>query len=237
MIDHANRTALVVETADHGLRAILSQLGVRVLSARHAEEAISAAQAHIVDFAFADIILPGAEGDALLRLLRRVRSDVHPGCALTCLRGFPVPETEFVILTRPCSLTDIRQTLDRLLPENQPLPPALCERIGRLLDDLGIPAHPGRAHLIRAVGITLIDSRLSGQLSRRLYPALSNESGAAPAQVERAIRHCIDTAWRTGSVEEQYRIFGSTIDAQRGKPTIAQMIARCADILRLEGSP
>lgn len=236
MIQHSLRTAIVVETKDHGLCGILTRLGVSAIPARSADEALDISRQRIIDLAFADILLPGMGGAALLHALAHAQPGICPGCVLTAIAGFPAHEIEFPLLTRPCTPEAVQRLLDDLLPENRSIPPQTQTRILALLDRLGVPGHAGRTHLARAIGMTMYDSRLSGQLSRRIYPALSKQSGAAAAQVERAIRHCIDTAWRKGSVEEQYRIFGNTIDAQRGKPAIAQMIARCADILRLEES-
>ena len=72
-------------------------------------------------------------------------------------------------------------------------------------------------------------------MKRRLYPAVAGHAGMTPAQAERAIRHVIDAAWRTGQIEQQNRIFGDTIDARRGKPTSGEMIAQLAEELRWEG--
>ena len=72
-------------------------------------------------------------------------------------------------------------------------------------------------------------------LRAALYPAIARSTGLTAEQVERAIRHVIDGAFRSGAIEEQHKIFGDTIDARRGKPTSGEMIAQLADILRWEG--
>ena len=66
------------------------------------------------------------------------------------------------------------------------------------------------------------------------YPEVARQTGLSPAQVERALRHAIDAAWRNGAIEHQHRIFGDTIDARRGKPTCGEMIAQLAEELRWE---
>lgn len=235
MIDFSDMTAIAAEMTDHGLTSILSQIGLRVLPARDAAQAIRLAQQNNVDFAFADVLLPGMDGAALLQLLQR-NPGIRPGGALTCVPGFPVPETDFPLLTRPYAAEAVRSLLPSLLPEARPVSDMERTSIEAMLDRLGVPVHPGRGYLCTAIAAAARDPRLSGRLSKRLYPAISAKTGAAPAQIERAMRHCIDIAWKRGSVEEQYRLFGNTIDAQRGKPTIGQMIARSADIIRLEES-
>lgn len=234
MIDFDGMSAITVEIADRGLDSILSQTGLRVYPARDASQAMRFVSQRSIDFAFVDLLLPGMGGTDLLQQLQRI-SGVRPGGALTCVQGFPAPETEFPLLTRPYTADAVQALLPRLLPEAR-LTEAEQARISSMLERLGIPPHPGREYLCIAIGMTINDPRLSGKLSKRLYPAISAHTGATPAQAERAIRHCIDTAWKRGSAEEQYRLFGNTIDAQRGKPTVGEMIARSADIIRLEES-
>lgn len=232
MIDLAGMSAIVAELTDRGLGSILSQTGMRVYPARDAVQAMDIVRQHTIDIVFADVLLPGMGGAALLRQLKR-HPGVRPGGVLTCVQGFPAQETEFPLLTRPYATDAVLAVIPGTLPEHR-LHEAAADRIDVLLDRLGVPLHPGRDCLRIAIAMAVIDPRLSGKLSKRLYPAIAAQTGATPAQAERAIRHCIDTAWKRGPVEEQYRLFGNTIDAQRGKPTVAEMIARSADIIRLE---
>jgi two-component system response regulator (stage 0 sporulation protein A) len=51
--------------------------------------------------------------------------------------------------------------------------------------------------------------------------------------VERAIRHAIELAWDRGNVELMNKVFGYTIDVERGKPTNSESIAMVADRLRV----
>ena len=100
---------------------------------------------------------------------------------------------------------------------------------------MGIPQHCGREYLIRAIEIVWLDERLLKALSKRVYPAVAEQFGVEVRHVSRAMRHVIDAAWRSGEMEAQYKIFGDTIDARRGCPTLSEMIAQIADILRWEG--
>lgn len=228
------KTAIVADATDHGLSGLLSRMDIRALTARTAAEALMLAHRYPADMAFVDVMLPGADVHALLRSLQHLSGGVRPGCVLTCIAGFPVIANAIPVLTRPYRCEDIRSLLPELLPEARLPDSALQKRIDSLLDRLGIPQHSGRTYLSSAIAMTVNDSRLSAQLSRRIYPAIAARCGATCAQVGRAVRHCIDSAWQYGSAEEQYRLFGNTIDAQRGKPSVGQMIARSADILRLE---
>lgn len=52
--------------------------------------------------------------------------------------------------------------------------------------------------------------------------------------MEDGLRRAIDAAWTTGNSDRQYAMFGNTIDARRGKPTTASLLATAAELLRQE---
>lgn len=237
MFELDGMVAIVAEMTDHGLIPMLNSLGVHPLAAQDARQALRLLGEATVDFVFADALLPGVDGVSLLERIGGMHAlSVRPGRILTCVSGFPVETTAFPLLARPFSAEALTSAMEAQLPEHRPADEAVVRRIRNLLDRLGVPGHRGRAYLTDAIAAVLNDARLSGRLSQRIYPALARRHGVTAAQVERAIRYCIDAAWKRGSMDEQYRLFGNTIDAQRGKPTVGEMLARTADILRLEES-
>ena len=127
----------------------------------------------------------------------------------------------------------MHETLSAL--DDGDLPPEKAAALTDLLDRLGVPEHFGREALYRAAALCWRDRRRLANLRDRVYPDAGRPFGRTGAQVERAVRHVIDAAWRTGAMDEQQRIFGDTIDARRGRPTCGEMIAQLADILRWEG--
>ena len=52
--------------------------------------------------------------------------------------------------------------------------------------------------------------------------------------MERAIRHAIEVAWNRGKIDTIDKIFGYTVNNNKGKPTNSEFIALIADKLRLE---
>lgn len=68
------------------------------------------------------------------------------------------------------------------------------------------------------------------QITGELYPALAAAVNATPQQVERNIRHSIETAWMRGSSEAQLRWFGYSVNPATGRPTVGEYIARMARI-------
>lgn len=193
------------------------------------------------ELVLSDAVLPGGDGVALARQIRALRLDVQPALLVLKPRGMPLPgATELealcaLAIDAPASERSLGEALERLEALEPPLPPEKAARLEALLDALGVPDHPGREDLTRAVALVWADRRRLRALRAGLYARLSRDAGRTPAQVERAIRHVIDAAWRTGDIGQQHRIFGDTIDARRGKPTCGEMIAQLADILRWEG--
>ncbi len=193
------------------------------------------------DLMLLDAVLPGMDGVALARRIRGMALNVQPAILLLRPRGLRLPGEDGLIdfgataLATPAGAGELAQALEAARALPIPLPPDKAARLEALMDALGIPDHPGRACLRRAVALAWADRRLVGALRRRLYPAAAQEAGLRPEQCERAIRHVIDRAFRTGEIEQQHKIFGDTIDARRGKPTSGEMIAQLAEELRWEG--
>lgn len=90
----------------------------------------------------------------------------------------------------------------------------------------------GFSYLARAVALVSVDMRILRQATGFLYPHIAREAGVTDHSVERAIRHAIESTWTRGSVDALHRIFGNSIDPQRGKPTNSECIAMLSERLR-----
>lgn len=193
------------------------------------------------DLVLADAVLPGMDGVEFVRRARRLKLNLHPAILLMRLPGLLLPgEDQLAALGaaaigKPPTAEAILGAFAQLDARPMPLPADKAARLAGLLDALGVPEHPGRTCLMHAVALAWGDRRRLRAMKDGLYPTAGRLSGMAPAQAERAIRYVIDAAWRTGSMEQQQKIFGDTIDARRGRPTCGEMIAQLADILRWEG--
>lgn len=69
--------------------------------------------------------------------------------------------------------------------------------------------------------------------AKQLYPDLAKMFKTTPSRVERAIRHSIEVAWNRGRTETMEKLFGYTINSDKGKPTNSEFIAMIADNVRL----
>ncbi|MCO8192871.1 MULTISPECIES: sporulation transcription factor Spo0A [unclassified Anaerofustis] len=104
-----------------------------------------------------------------------------------------------------------------------------------ILHEVGVPAHiKGYIYLREAIKLVIDNVELLGGITKTLYPMIAEKYGTTPSRVERAIRHAIEVAWNRGRVETIDKIFGYTIDQNKGKPTNSEFIAMVADKMRLD---
>lgn len=107
--------------------------------------------------------------------------------------------------------------------------------IREILDRMSIDSKlKGYELLVTVIGITCRSHTLFRALTTVVYPETARIFGVRVIQVERNIRHAIESAWIKGDLERQYACFGNTIDEVRAKPTNSEFIARITEALRLE---
>lgn len=107
--------------------------------------------------------------------------------------------------------------------------------VTNIMHDVGVPAHvKGYNFLREAILMVIKDMNLLGGITKELYPTIAEKYRSTPSRVERAMRHAIELAWDRGNTNEINRLFGYTIDIERGKPTNSEFVAIVADRLRVE---
>ena len=103
--------------------------------------------------------------------------------------------------------------------------------ITKVMQDMGIPAHLKGYNYIRyGVGLLVEDISRIGQICV-LYGDIAEHFNDEPSRAERAIRHAIETGWSRGDVELQRKLFGYTVDYNKGKPTNGEFLATVADYI------
>ena len=99
--------------------------------------------------------------------------------------------------------------------------------------ELGAPDHlAGHPYAVQAILLALKDRQLLDNLSRELYPDLAERFGTSPIRVERSIRHLVEVTWMRGDERVRERYFGNIIDADRGKPTNGEFLARLTNVMQ-----
>lgn len=107
--------------------------------------------------------------------------------------------------------------------------------ITKILHELGIPSHiKGYQYIREAILLAVENQDIINSITKTLYPTLATKFNTTPSRVERAIRHAIEVAWNRGQIEIHDKIFGYTVNSNKGKPTNSEFIAMIADKLMME---
>ena len=191
------------------------------------------------DLLIADQMLPGADGATLMRTAVRAHLPVLPDRALLCRTEFlllPSDQPDGVtMIDIPTTNTMFREAIEDMRRMPPYVDPELMRRAKEMYRYLGFPEHIGTECLEMITVLCAQDERRMMGTLDDLEEMIAEIKQIRKRPADRAMRHVIDAAWQSDRVEEQYRVFGDSIDAGRGQPTCREMIARIADILRLEG--
>lgn len=140
---------------------------------------------------------------------------------------FSVPNTE----------QEIRRAPSMVIQGGNPFTNAnsLEAEVTNIIHEIGVPAHiKGYLYLREAIQMVVKDIELLSAVTKELYPSIAKRFNTTASRVERAIRHAIEVAWSRGQIETINRIFGYTVQNDKGKPTNSEFIAMVADKLRLQ---
>ena len=101
----------------------------------------------------------------------------------------------------------------------------------QMLQELGIPCSlSGFQYLLDAVSVFAESDYCP--ITSHLYPRVAENHGKKPSQIERAIRHAIETGFDRADPDTLYKYFGNSTSPIKGKPTNGEFIATLA---RLQG--
>ena len=125
--------------------------------------------------------------------------------------------------------------LDKNDHVDRPSDRAIELSVTKTIHSVGVPANiKGYQYLRDAIIMSIKDTELINAVTKQLYPRVAHRHKTSPSRVERAIRHAIEVACIRGNEEELYKLFGYTVNNNKGKPTNSEFIAMIADKLRLE---
>lgn len=128
-----------------------------------------------------------------------------------------------------------RETISQQVAPEKSEPQDLETEITNIIHEIGDPAHiKGYMYLREAITMVVNDMELLSAVTKELYPSIAKKYNTTASRVERAIRHAIEVAWGRGQVEAINKLFGYTINTEKGKPTNSEFIAIIADKLRLK---
>lgn len=108
------------------------------------------------------------------------------------------------------------------------------ERAAQLLRKLGMrETLRGFDYLSWAAALACEREESLFSIGEQLYRPVAEHLGTTPQNVERLIRHAVESAMDSIGAVGIYGFFGNTIDPTRGKPTNAQMIGMLAQRMRV----
>ena len=192
-----------------------------------------------------DQVLPLLDGPALLNALCDAFLPCPPKVILLASPGQEASSLPGVDERLPASpdfctlLQAIRSAEDTLMGALAELKsPERNDRIQAHFQELGMPKNlKGRAYLAFLLDLAVPSPNLLDALTKRLYPAAAARFSTTPAAVERCIRHAIEATWSRGDMAALERLFGLSIDPDRGKPTNREFLAMSAQHLRQRALP
>ena len=108
---------------------------------------------------------------------------------------------------------------------------------GELLTQMGMHASlKGYAYLCSAAALACAGEARLYAIGRDIYVPIAAHHNTTAQNVERLIRHAIESTMNAARAKGVYSLFGNTIDPAKGKPTNAQAIAMLVQRMRVERS-
>ena len=198
-----------------------------------------------IDVLLLDLIMPRKDGVSILEEMNElslnkkvivltsyntqdmIRRVSELGVNYFILKPFDLEELEKRILDVG-KVSDEPKSID-LLHQN------LQISITNVLHELGVPSHiKGYQYIREAIMLAVENQDIINSITKTLYPTLAEKFNTTSSRVERAIRHAIEVAWNRGQIEMHDKIFGYTVNSNKGKPTNSEFIAMIADKLCME---
>ncbi|NPV91301.1 MAG: sporulation transcription factor Spo0A [Firmicutes bacterium] len=208
-------------------------------------EALSLISNEQPDIVILDIIMPQLDGVGVLERLAQENTDTRPKIVMLTAFGQENMTHRAVELgadyyiLKPFDIEVLGNRLRQLKNRHQVIVPRTLKtrnldlEVTEIIHQLGVPAHiKGYQYMRDAILLVVGDFNLLGAVTKELYPMIAAKNTTTSSRVERAIRHAIELAWDRGNVELMNKVFGYTINVEKGKPTNSEFIALIADKLR-----
>ena len=206
-------------------------------------EAIIYAKMNRIDIVIASASKPGFDGIDLIQLIREntlkeVKSIIVASCecqgVVNSVMKYKIDYLLFHPLRVDCLLRRLDDLYDEEFGESRKW--IKLERMATdALKHLGVPANlRGYLYLKTAIVVSIDDSANLEKITKMLYPNVANYYHTTTSRVERSMRHAIETAYSRGNIDVLDDYFGSTIDANKAKPTNSEFIAMVVNRLKLD---
>ena len=196
-----------------------------VATSNDGSEALKAVLCAQPDVLITDLVMPILDGFALMESLSKARLNVRIIVLTELTRDHFIRQAmalgAYYYMVKPVDpsilIRRIRDSLNCLEATSPTSAREPVDVISELLVPLGVtPGSTGYRYLHFAVGLASHMEKLSGRITTEIYPSIARAFQTDQRNVERAIRHAIETAWTSGNAP-----LGE-------KPTNGELIARLA---------
>lgn len=208
--------------------------------------AIEACRKALPDILVIDAVLPGMDGLGVVEHLKSELGGRMPrvigGCRTAFSRRGFMRRGVHAVLPVPWEMDQLRYAILQEMADMEEgvdwdaLHPAQL-RAGSLLELMGMhPSLKGYVYLCCAAALACENEARLFSVSKGIYDPIAGHFGATRENVERLIRHAIESTMTAARARGVYSLFGNTIDPAKGKPTNAQVIALLVQRMRVERS-
>lgn len=206
--------------------------------------ALEAARRFAPGILVVDAILPGLDGLALVDRMRAMLGERMP-----CVIGgamLPLAEEGFYrrgaarVIRVPWRREELCEAVEQIMREMEThidweRARRDYRRAANLLRRLGMrETLRGFDYLSWAAALAYEREESLYAIGEMLYQPIAERLDTTPQNVERLIRHAVESAMDAVGAVGIYGFFGNTIDPTRGKPTNAQMIGMLSQRMRVE---
>lgn len=106
------------------------------------------------------------------------------------------------------------------------------EVVSKFCFSIGIPAHVfGYKYIREAIKLTVADPALTNKVTKELYPSVAKCFNSSASRVERAIRHALDIAYKSGKMKNMNSILEEKVFDSGERLTSSQFISMVTDRL------
>lgn len=195
------------------------------------------------DILIIDAVLPGMDGFGVVDSLHEQLGDRMPriigGSMMPAMDEGFFRRGAHAVVRVPWQKSRLREALDKQLDEmdhfiDWAAAQAYYAQACALLEEMGMSASlKGFSYLAWAAALAYENEARMFAVGRRLYAPIAQRFGTTAQNVERLIRHAVESTMDASEARGVYGLFGNTLDPARGKPTNAQLIALLVQRMRV----
>lgn len=102
----------------------------------------------------------------------------------------------------------------------------MLQDLSKTLKRMGFSASlQGYKYLLYAIMLSIRNPEMLNQITTFLYPSVARKFNVSASSVERCIRNSIENAWLRGDIDFNNELFQYSVNAEKGKPTNAELIS------------